>query len=95
MAQVIKVNGESIQTAPAIGKSFSLKELQTIVGGYIEVIRLPNESWMVLNEEGKILNLPKNGRATVMGAAAGIGSNDFICGDVLIATSEEIGEESA
>lgn len=38
-----------------------LKKMQSIVGGYIEVIKVSKEGIvMVVNEEGKIYNLPHN-----------------------------------
>lgn len=38
----------------------SLENFQNIVGGYIEVFPLENNILMVLNEEGKIKDLPVN-----------------------------------
>ena len=38
----------------------SLENFQNIVGGYIEVFPLENNILMVLNEEGKLLDLPVN-----------------------------------
>ena len=38
----------------------SLETFQNIVGGYIEVFPFPDNILMVLNEEGKLNNLPLN-----------------------------------
>lgn len=40
--------------------SASLKNLQKTVDGYIEAVRINSETVMLVNEEGKILDLPKN-----------------------------------
>ena len=37
-----------------------LKELQEIVGGYIETVRIDPDTVMIVNEEGKLLGLPFN-----------------------------------
>jgi hypothetical protein len=56
--------------------TFSLEELQEQVGGYIELVRM-DHTLMVVNEEGMLLGLPLNHRAS---AAAGI----IIRGNVLL-----------
>ena len=38
----------------------TLQAKQAFVGGYIEVVRLTDEIDLILNEEGKINNLPRN-----------------------------------
>lgn len=70
----------------------TLRNLQEIVGGYIECISITNDILCVCNEEGKILGLPPNF----------IYCNDIICGDVFFCkagmedfeslTDEEINE---
>lgn len=65
-AYVIKPDGTVIAEMPNNGKTFSLEELQTIVGGFIEIVALADGSVMVLNEEGKLLGLPFNAKATVL-----------------------------
>ena len=49
---------------PANGRDYRLDELRAIVGGAIEIIptKEPGQI-MVLNEEGKLLGLPRNGQA--------------------------------
>ena len=37
----------------------TLEAFQEIVGGYIEVVSLPGNIRMIINEEGKLLSLPK------------------------------------
>ena len=53
--------------SPNNGKHFQLEELQEIVGGYIEVMNLPTmEKKMVLNEDGRSMELPINRLATAL-----------------------------
>ena len=49
---------------PKNGSTFELEELQEIVGGYIEIIRLNDGRVIIVNEEGLNLNLPVNIEAT-------------------------------
>ena len=42
----------------------TLKETQEFVKGYIEVITLPNDDILVINEEGKLKDLPYNSKAS-------------------------------
>ena len=40
--------------------SDSLKDLQKMVGGYIETVTLPNGVVLICNEEGRLRNMPYN-----------------------------------
>lgn len=75
MDMIIKTTGETI-TFP-YKKFYELEELQEIVGGYIELVYLPNDEIMVVNEEGLLYNLPYNPKASNY-------ANRPIVGDVLI-----------
>lgn len=61
--------------------SNTLKNLQSFVGGYIEVVQIYGDVAIVCNEEGRLMNLPYN--CTICGIS--------FCGDILIVGSE--GEE--
>ena len=89
MTNIYKTNGEIVGAKPENGTDFSLEELKDIVGGYIEIIQLPNKSFMVINEEGKLDNLPFNENATIIYQKF-ICENDYIVGDVLICSEEQI-----
>jgi len=55
-------NIQESEVTPANGKHFSLEELQAMVGGYIEFVRVisdPNLT-LVCNEEGILMGLPFN-----------------------------------
>ena len=83
MAQIIKTTGEIIETEPSNGTDFSLTELQAVVGGFIEVVHLPDGRLMVVNEEGKLNGLPVNPKASEL-------YPDIIVGDVLVCEYYEI-----
>lgn len=86
-AELITTTNETRDIAPANGKSFSLAEMQAYVGGYIEIITLPDGQIMVMNEEGALQGLPQNALATVM-AHNVITSSRGIVGDVIVCDSE-------
>lgn len=89
MAKIYKTNGEIVDIEPKNGKDFQLKELKDIVGGYIETVTLPNDEFMVVNEEGKIMGLPVNINATEIYHRK-IGHWDYIVGDCLICKTSQI-----
>ena len=62
----------------------TLKKMQEAVGGYVEVIRLNPKQRMIINEEGKLLGLKPNGKATEMFRKAFPGTYDYIAGDAVI-----------
>lgn len=88
MAKHIKASGEIVEVKPKNGKDFKLKELNEFVGGYIEIVYLYNSEIMVVNEEGKIKNLPLNEKATNIVRKNGI--IDIIVGNVLLCKQNEI-----
>lgn len=83
MAKLIKVDG-SIEDYPFEGKYLSLNEIQGAVGGFFEIVRVPDPSVMLLvNEEGLILNLPLNHQASQL-------AGQQIVGPVLLVGIDEI-----
>ena len=100
MATHIKTNGEVREVLPNNGKCFSLRELQKYVDGIIEIIDLPNGKQMVANETGKLTGLPKNEKATEIWKKEypievyDFNNDELIVGDVLIATPEELGDDT-
>lgn len=81
-------DGERRKVTPSNGTDFSLEELQGFVGGYIEIIRLGASKLMVINEEGKLHNLPLNIKAT--GIIQQYGRNDVIVGNTLVCSTDKI-----
>lgn len=86
-AFIYKVNGEIIPVTPINKKSFTLGELQDIVGGYIQVIALQDGRLMILDEEGKLYGKSRNNTATNV-AKDTLFNNDYIVGDVLVTPYE-------
>lgn len=90
MAKIYRTNGDIEIIEPKNGTDYSLKELQTIVGGYIECLHLFTDGLLLIcNEEGKLMNLPYNERATDLARKNGY-NNDYIVGDVLICKTVEV-----
>lgn len=83
-SHVLKTDGTVEKVTPEDGKHFSLKELQAIVGGYIEILRLSNDVIMVLNEEGKLKGLPFNPNANKIYKDYFNIGNDYLVGNVLL-----------
>lgn len=89
MAIVIKTDGTKDALQPKNNKVFTLEELKSVVGGYFEIVPLDENYLMVVNEEGKLLNLPINLIATRVYRASR-NTDDFIVGNVLICSNKEI-----
>lgn len=91
--KIYYANANVLETKPKNGKKFTLKELQTIVGGYIEIVHLNAgdlpDAVLVCNEEGKLNKLPENHVATAI-LRQYTGGTDFIVGDALICSPDMI-----
>lgn len=90
MAQIIKSNGQVIEATPKNGTDFSLEELQTIVGGWIEIVNLRDGRLLCLDEEGKLKGKQRNHVATDIYRQAFPQCKDFIVGDVLLCNEDQI-----
>ena len=86
---IYKANGEVIETSPKNGKNYTYEELRDIVGGFIQIIFL-KDKFMIINEEGKLNNLPYNDNATVLYRANFRNTTDFIVGDALLCGEDRI-----
>lgn len=80
---ILRYDGESVETSPRNGKRYSLKELSNAVNGYVECVRLPDGRLMWVNEEGRMLNLPVNTRASELAGRT-------IVGPVLVCASGRV-----
>lgn len=89
MAHIIKTDGSVIDVTPKNGTDFELEELNDIVGGHIEIVYLDENDIMVLNEEGKLIDLPINNKASLIFQAM-TNTFDFVVGDVLICNNEQV-----
>jgi hypothetical protein len=86
--QFISASGKTANIYPTLGGTFSLEELQQYVGGMIEIVALDDGRVMVLNEEGKLLNLPYNAIATELFNQGGRMWWEPIAGDVVVCEPE-------
>ena len=72
---------------PANRRYFKLEEMQTYVGGIIQIITLEGEGLeeklLVVHDEGKLISLPFNLFATVEWIKY-YGETDFVVGNVII-----------
>lgn len=92
MADIIyKANEGVTEISPKNETYYTLKELQEIVGGSIEIIYLKGiyDKFMVINEEGKLNKLPYNENATILYKLS-LNTDDFIVGDVLVCDKSKI-----
>jgi hypothetical protein len=80
-ALIIRVDGIEEKTI-----SQDLETLQGLVGGYVESIKLSNDMTALVNNEGKMLKLPRNEKATTLCNLCEIGwhDNDFVCGTMVV-----------
>ena len=62
-----------------------LKSAQLFVGGYVECIQFPNGDLLLVNEEGKLMNMPLNPEATTLWRAT-FDNDNYITGrkDVVV-----------
>lgn len=80
----IRPNGEISACPCGNGGSITLEETQKAVGGYIEVAGTAFDGLvMIVNEEGKLWNLPYNPVATAVKGVGGL-PDDYIVGTVLL-----------
>ena len=68
----------------------SLEQAQEFVGGYVEGITFPNGDYLIVNEEGKLMDLPLNPEATALWRATFdndnyiTGRKDFVVGPAIL-----------
>ena len=67
-----------------------LKAAQEFVGGSVEGISFPNGDYLIINEEGKLMNLPLNEEATKLWRSTftkdkyAFGYDDFVVGPAIL-----------
>lgn len=87
-AKLYKNDGTILEVVPSNGIDFQLKELQEMVGGYIEIVSAGKGKIMVIDDEGKLKGKPVNDAATMIFMQAG--GYDIIAGDALVCDSEMV-----
>ena len=66
------------------------KEVSKFVGGMVECVQFPNGDLLLLNEEGKLMQLPLNPEATALWRATftqdkyAFGYDDFVVGPAIL-----------
>ena len=67
-----------------------LEAAQEFVGGMVEGITFPNGDYLIINEEGKLMNLPLNVEATKLWRSTftkdkyAFGYDDFVVGPAIL-----------
>lgn len=79
MAHIITPHGESqallTDAKPADGKRFRLHELQKVVDGYIDVVRIPHSDWaLIVDDEGLLKERPLNVLASLLAGQPIVGT---------------------
>ena len=75
----------------------TLKEAQDFVGGMVECITFPNGDLLIVNEEGKLMNLPLNPEATMLWRMTftkdkyAFGYDDFVVGPAIYIKKHALG----
>lgn len=84
MAILYKPGKGAVRVRPRNGRVFCLEELKEMMdGGWIEIVRLPNSLWLVVDEEGRLKGLEPNPVVSVL-------AGQTIAGNALVATYYEL-----
>ena len=77
------------------------KEVSKFVGGMVECITFPNGDLLLINEEGKLINLPLNPEATALWRATFtkdkylFGHDDFVVGPAILIKAKAVNHWAA
>ena len=89
MATLILTDGTERYVHPAGADGLTLDELYKLLGcSTVETIALRDGRTMILDEDGKATDKPVNVRATRLAYRAGIASDDYVVGDVLVCVGD-------
>ncbi len=81
MATLYEPSGRDSEYTPRNGKKLTLAELQALVGGYIEMVRIPGDAGrrvFFVDEEGMLKKLRPNVRASQIAGLLLVG-NAVLC----------------
>jgi hypothetical protein len=81
MATLLRTDRSKETLQPVNGINWTLPELQTLVGGYIEIVGTKDGRYLVIDEEGKLKRKPLNVEATKLYR---YGDHDAIVGIALL-----------
>ena len=88
-AKIIYTDKEAEDYTPKNGKTFELEELQGIVGGWIEIVRLKDGRIIVIDEEGKSKDKAVNIPATNIMRRDHY-TTDYIVGTAIVCDSDMV-----
>ena len=77
------------------------KEVSNFVGGMVECITFPNGDLLLINEEGKLINLPLNPEATALWRTTFtkdkylFGHDDFVVGPAILIKAKAVNHWAA
>jgi hypothetical protein len=87
MAKIIKTDGSVKYVKPKNLVHFTIDELRKHVAANIQIVETSNDKLLVINEEGKLFNLPHNEKATKLYK---YNTYDYIVGDALVIDKNQI-----
>ena len=85
-------NGSRQEVLPANKETFTLEELQGFVGGTVQFAYLADGRIIVVNDDGKVLNLPFNAAATALFNQGDRLWYDPIMGNALVAHDDYLSD---
>ena len=88
-AKIIYTDKGAEDYTPKNGTTFELEEIQKIVGGYIEIVRLNDGRIIIVNEDGLSLNLPVNIEATNI-LRRDHSTTEYIVGNAIVCDADMI-----
>jgi hypothetical protein len=86
MATLYEPSGRDSDYTPRNGKKFTLAELQALVGGYIEMVRIPGDAGkrvLFVDEDGRLKGLKPNVRASQI-------AGQLIVGNAVLCSPKEV-----
>lgn len=86
-AELLRPDGSREPLVPRSGRHFDLREMQEAVGGFVEVLYLPDGRAMVMDEEAKSKGSAVNPMATLL-ASELLAPSDAIKGTVVLCSQE-------
>ena len=90
MTDKINTDASEFKIVSDVKDEPDLKTAQAFVGGMVEGISFPNGDYLIVNEEGKLMQLPLNPEATTLWRATFtkdkyiIGYDDFVVGPAIL-----------
>ena len=90
MTDKINTDASEFKIVSDVKDEPDLKSAQDFVGGMVEGISFPNGDYLIVNEEGKLMQLPLNPEATALWRITFtkdkyiIGYDDFVVGPAIL-----------